>query len=285
MPKGHPLVFSTEQLTEIEHLYLDEQLSIATIAERFGVSFTGMRNAIVKADIERRSGNRQYTIDEHVFDVIDNELAAYWLGFIYADGCVRNTFLQVILSTKDTEQLYKLRDFLKSDSPVRVEDYEYNTPRAALTVFSPHLTDRLRELGILPGRPNCLLATSAICPEVMHHFIRGFFDGDGSVDKKPHIIFCGNHDMMQFLRTYFAKIAGRNPKLKLRAHNSIYYLQYHRYHNAKAVTEVMYKDATIWLQRKRARIESWPVPLDNSERVKLGWIKRRRRYSTKSRSY
>jgi hypothetical protein len=26
--------------------------------------------------------------DEHIFDLIDTEEKAYWLGFIYADGCI-----------------------------------------------------------------------------------------------------------------------------------------------------------------------------------------------------
>lgn len=278
MPKGYPLEFTNEQLVKIEHLYLNEKLPISKIAKLFGVSYTGMRNAIVKAEIETREGNRQYTVDEHVFDVIDNELAAYWLGFIYADGCVHKTYLQVILSQKDKEQVLKLRDFLKSDSPVRLEHYESGTPRAALTVFGVHLTKRLRELGILPSRPDCSLAINAIHPDVMHHFIRGFFDGDGSATKSVQIAICGQRDILEFLRVYFAENAGRNPKIGIYAHNGIHYIQYHRYHNAKAIARAMYKNATIWLQRKRARINSWPVPLNPSKRAKLGWIKRRKNY-------
>lgn len=31
---------------------------------------------------------RKYTFNFNFFEKIDNELKAYWLGFLYADGCI-----------------------------------------------------------------------------------------------------------------------------------------------------------------------------------------------------
>ena len=41
-------------------------------------------------DIKITYGNhyRKYFCDFDFFKTIDNELSAYWLGFMYADGCV-----------------------------------------------------------------------------------------------------------------------------------------------------------------------------------------------------
>jgi hypothetical protein len=46
-------------------------------------------------------------LNEHAFDVIDNEDAAYWLGSIAADGNVSIGRRHIGLSTKDTNHVRK----------------------------------------------------------------------------------------------------------------------------------------------------------------------------------
>jgi hypothetical protein len=52
--------------------------------------------------------------NEHYFDEVDSEAKAYWLGFIFADGCVlwnertRNYALQVGLQGRDVDHLVML---------------------------------------------------------------------------------------------------------------------------------------------------------------------------------
>lgn len=277
MSKGYKLIFTPAQLEEIERLYNDEGLIIKEIADRFGVSYTGIWAAMVKAGIKRRQAARKYIVNQHVFDKIDNELAAYWLGFIYADGCVRKTFLQVILSIKDVQVLANLRDFMQSNCPISIRTaksgYGAGKQVARVAFFGEHLSERLRELGILTGRPNHKLAIDAIPESLLHHWIRGFFDGDGSADGNKSIWFCGPQKLMEFLRSLFAKRADRNPNLKIIKHckSELYYLRYKGFYNAHTIAGIMYKDATVWLTRKRQIIQSWPKPMSRQERGKLRW--------------
>lgn len=57
---------------------------------------------------------RKYKVNEDYFKLIDTEEKAYWLGFLYADGCVTQATkyskrLQVNLSIKDINHLEILR--------------------------------------------------------------------------------------------------------------------------------------------------------------------------------
>ena len=53
---------------------------------------------------------RKYRCNETYFDHIDSESKAYWLGFIYADGCISNNGyrFEVRLSKNDEDHLIKL---------------------------------------------------------------------------------------------------------------------------------------------------------------------------------
>ena len=39
-----------------------------------------------KYSLKISKSSKHYLVDEHVFDVIDTEEKAYWLGFLFADG-------------------------------------------------------------------------------------------------------------------------------------------------------------------------------------------------------
>lgn len=288
MPKGHPLTFPPEDLENIAGLY-DDGLTITDVAKEYGTSYTGMRNAMLKAGIDMKHPNRKYTIDEHVFDQIDNEGAAYWLGFIYADGCVSKTFLQVRLSVKDEDHLLRLRDFLKSDSPIRYyEKSGYSqTKSAQLTVFGRHLSNRLRELGILAGRPDHAPTVKQVDPDVMSHFLRGFLDGDGAITKHHAVWFCGPEPLMEFIRRHMAEAVGRNPDITIVKHSTsdLYYLHYKGAFNAGIVADYLYEDATIYLPRKKDEFDSWPGEELYTERAKKGWITRRKNPNARMNQY
>lgn len=57
---------------------------------------------------------KKYSLNEHVFDVIDNQEKAYWLGFLMADGYNHQTKSCVALRLKaeDREILEKFKLFL-----------------------------------------------------------------------------------------------------------------------------------------------------------------------------
>lgn len=103
-------------LREIERLTHHGRPQIAKMLENLGIKTT--------------SGNhyRKYFFDFDFFEKIDNELKAYWLGFMYADGCVlpQNKYgeqeIQLTLAKQDEQSIIDFKYDLKSTYPIRYDD-------------------------------------------------------------------------------------------------------------------------------------------------------------------
>jgi hypothetical protein len=98
------------------------------------------------------------------------------------------------------------------------------------------------------------------------HFVRGYFDGDGSAFTRgryspPVISILGNDEFIESLS--LAVYYGTNATGSTHRHSKsrkAYYLVFHGEHVTKAVGDWMYRDATVWLERKQATISSFRQP-------------------------
>ena len=129
---------------------------------------------------------RKYSLNESYLDVLDCEEKAYFLGFMYADGCVCDDYtINLGLQESDFSILEKFKKNLQSSRPIafgkRKMDNHKNMNILALN--SMKLSKRLIELGCTPRKSLTLkFPTSDQVPEhLIRHFIRGYFDGDGSI--------------------------------------------------------------------------------------------------------
>ena len=123
-----------KQKDKEENIVLDlygKGFSIESIAKKldtFGVKF--VKNVLRRNKIPRIPFHevcRTYTIDETVFDSID-ENSAYWIGFLMADGCIspslstgnRADSINLGLQSKDKHHLEKYKKFLNSTHPIKL---------------------------------------------------------------------------------------------------------------------------------------------------------------------
>lgn len=127
------------------------------------------------------------------FEKIETELQAYLLGFYAADGSIdekRKTF-RVELAIKDKEQVYMIKDIISPDArlyqnPAR----EFMGPRGKMVhtdgsigvdITSAKLCNDLVNWNIGYRKTYADLYLPNIDTNLMRHFIRGFWDGDGSI--------------------------------------------------------------------------------------------------------
>ena len=266
-----PRLFTPEEEVCIVQIY-EAGHSKRAIARAYNLKWKiGVDNAIKRAGVHVRpntEANRLYTINHEAFDVITPE-SAYWWGFIYADGSInRHKSLTVGLRYTDVDHVVALNEFLQSNAPVKIKDRWLKPHKGAyLHVTSQHMGARLEELGVLAHRPAFHLVIKNLPDELISHWLRGLFDGDGSVRSKvnrkvaPGLGFCGAQEMMLFIKKYMAEHAKTNPNLKIYTHKtSLCYLRYSGRRQSVRVADVLYQDATIWLKRKRDVVESWPAP-------------------------
>lgn len=271
--------FTDEEEIEIGKIYRSG-ISAREIARTYGLSHhIAVTSALRRTTTRIRpntEANRLYTINHKAFDEF-TEQSVYWWGFIYADGAIsRHKSLSIGLKETDIDHMIALSRFLKSNAPVKIRETNLKPHKAAyLYVTSQHMGTRLEELGIIAKRPAFDRILKYLPKELTHHWLRGLFDGDGSVRAEiehnaPGLGFCGKRPLMEFIRTYLAEHAGTNPKLKIYQHQTgLCYLRYCGRRQSVRIADVLYEDATIWLKRKHDVIESWPKP-QIRERNSLG---------------
>jgi hypothetical protein len=257
--------FTDEQEAEIGRRYLAGE-SAKAIGRSLGKNYhASICAALRRQGIEQRPAperNRLYALNPHVFDAIDNELAAYWLGFLYADGAISRRTLKLVLTHSDQEHLGQFRDFMQSTSPIAVRERPGIDHNAYIEFTDRHLAARVRDLGIVVGRPYPERMIGNVPHDLVHHCIRGFFDGDGSARKNGSVALCGDQAILSWIRQCVADAAGTNPHLTLTKHSKsdIYYLYFSSVRPAQKFASYIYHDATLWLGRKRQVVDSWPQP-------------------------
>lgn len=278
--------FTPEEEQEIVKLYAVGGFSVRAIARAYGWDHHNLFWDVLKRQgVEQRSPadrNRIYELNNSVFDEIDNELAAYFLGFIYADGCVHNRSLIVKLSIKDRDFLTGIQEFLETEAEIKEysqyhpgmdKTYEY----ASLVITDEYLANRLKSLGITTGRKHFDRCISQV-PEHLHkHWFRGLFDGDGSFHSyKPGMSVVGQRKMLEFIRDLLAREVGTNPDIKIHKHPTakISTLIYMGRPQCKRIAEWLYSDATIWLERKYDVVMGYPEPqtLTRGKDGRFVWI-------------
>ena len=135
---------------------------------------------------------RNDLIEYDYFDNIDTEYKAYILGLIYADGCIndkvqgrREWRLQISIQEEDGLILQKLLDDTNKNKLVirNPPSTIKNNWKKQLTacVNNTYLCKQLIQLGCFPRKSVNGMTFPNLSLELISHFIRGFFDGDGSV--------------------------------------------------------------------------------------------------------
>lgn len=134
--------------------------------------------------IEIINHQNETKFNEHIFDVIDTEEKAYWLGFIFADGYIssRDNGFELSLKGSDIEHLHKFNKFMEHNKDNvklgEVKNKDKTFLRCRWGIVNKHLWNTLNNLGCTP-RKSLTLQFPNISEELEIPFIRGYFDGDG----------------------------------------------------------------------------------------------------------
>lgn len=210
----------------------------------------------------------KYYYDESYFEKIDTNEKAYWLGFLYADGCIvtdkrRNNskHLELSLCKKDARHLKKFLYCLKSDAIVHFKkskcgNKEYESCR--INIYNKKICEDLINLGCVPRKTYDLKFPSheIVSKKFLKDFLRGFFDGDGCINVSNNTIklnIAGTLDMLQEIGHYLVEndIVISIPTLsKDKRKNSLYQLWIYGVDNVKNVLDYLYKDSSMFLDRK-----------------------------------
>ncbi len=232
------------------------------LAKQNGVTKSTIYNLLERENINTRSrcDYHKYNINENYFDNIDHEDKAYILGLLYADGYnnEKNRSIHLSLEYKDKEILDKIKDKLQFNGYIKL--YHSSPPyknhiNANLTICNNKISSKLSELGCYQNKSLTLEFPVWLDPCLYRHFIRGYTDGDGSIiiDKRKRIQYslCGTKKFL----TKVHEILKNNTSCKGGIYNCsstklVNEIRLMGNIQVKRVLNWLYKDATIYLNRK-----------------------------------
>jgi predicted DNA-binding protein YlxM (UPF0122 family) len=179
---------------KLESLYFDQKKSLEDIANAYSCSRQMIREHMGKYGIERRTQSKArmeaikkgkferleyHDINENFFSEWSPEMA-WLLGLLFTDGTIDNK--RVAICSVDIELLEKIKKLFSSSKPIqkRTQSYDKSKHIYEFTFFREKMGEDLNRLG-LHQRKSLNMIFPDVPEEYMRHFIRGCWDGDGSI--------------------------------------------------------------------------------------------------------
>lgn len=275
--------FSEEDDKKIEQLY-NEGKSTREIGKIMNTSGITISKHLQKMGVKIKDLHKSrqiYSFNENYFKTIDDEHKAYWLGFIAADGCVleptyqvskrtgkiirkEQGALQIGLQEKDKAHLEKFQKDIKDTHKIN-----FSKKRKAydIKILSNIICMDLQQYNIVPRKSLVLEFPDNIREDLLRHFIRGYFDGDGSIafcKNKKGVISIGSIQVsiigtVMFLNTLNniledeLQFKGKVVDLGNRHKPVTKTIFFSSIAHTKKFLDFIYKDSTIYLDRKYER--------------------------------
>lgn len=259
--------YSDPQICEFYKKYCSfKTWSVTKFANEYNLSFHSLLKGFKRLNfkiVPLSISKRKFQINEDFFEVIDSEEKAYSLGFAFADGCNTGKRLEISLAKKDKDILDKISKLLLFGK-INVHEYKSkkinSQNKVGLYVVSKKMCDDLKKLGCVP-RKTFTLKFPSLNKNIIRHFVRGFFDGDGMLtfytrhkNRKPEAQFSitSTKEMLESIGSCFSEL-GVNWKIhkrhKTRINNN-FTLRVHGNLQIKTVCDFLFKNAKIFLNRK-----------------------------------
>lgn len=175
---------SETQEKAIAEKYTEPTVSMAQLGEEYDVSYHCISNVLDRQGVDKKShseARREYAIRKDSFERPRSASFYYFLGLMYADGSVSGDRITVAQHVQDADIVRQVRDLIQPESPVH--DYHHDgTHYVRFSLSYGEGLEVLNSYGVAKNKTLILEWPSGKVPNRhLHHFLRGYQDGDGSV--------------------------------------------------------------------------------------------------------
>lgn len=165
--------------------YILGNYSCRELGIKYNLSKSCVLRILKRNDIPRvnkRLVNNNLDVD--FFKEIDSEEKAYFLGFIFADGCVSNGQFSLKIHERDIEIIHKFRELINSNCKITTQLYG-NSMMSRIAIKNNLFCEHLKKYGIIENKTKKTkhLPLDLIPKKFYRDFLRGLVDGDGWVIK------------------------------------------------------------------------------------------------------
>ena len=230
------------------------------------------------AGISRPTGKR-VILNHHYFERIDSSDKAYWLGLLTADGSVvynknkgdsysislgleTNDKYLIERFAKDIETNLSVKDYIRTDGFIKKGEHERRISK--LVINSKIMKEDLEKYGVVERKSLKLSELPNIPEEFMKDYVRGFFDGNGSVAKsgdKLHLIFYSTHSFCENIASFLAKKLGIHKcKVTDQKNYNVSLITYGSIQGVLRIYDYLYgdcKEADPYMKRKKEKLEEY----------------------------
>jgi hypothetical protein len=243
--------------------------SLQKVADELELSVDSITKYMKLYNLEYSPHRTIYSCNHNIFSE-ETEKSFYLAGFIAADGSLQNKkhskILKIALSRKDLGHLEKIKFLLESNNPIK--NYITKPSRlvktcneySELSIVSDKIYNDLGNFNIVPNKtfiysmPNWLIAHPLVS-----HFMRGYNDGDGTfshcgLGKRRTVIqlsfsIIGTENFINQYKAILINNCNIN-NTKIIKIGNVYRLCYSGNKNIYKIVNFLYKDTTIFLDRK-----------------------------------
>ena len=247
--------------------YVNKGFGLIKSGKEFGVGTRVVRRVLLENNIHIRSFNEAASIsgvNRRIHDVNDNYFSeenhnmAYLLGFLASDGTIRKNDNSVKIGLSSVD-----RDFLltiKKEIGYQGELTDYITSNgfsvSELRFTSKQIKADLAKYNIVPNKTFIYTFPKNLKREYWIDFIRGYFDGDGSVSTASSEairwqVYSANPDVLNTIVDFFFE-EYEIPKVNLQWQEKVHRLYYIQYSTTatRKIFQILYTPNCLKLPRK-----------------------------------
>lgn len=281
-----PTPYTKEQEQIVLDCYVNQKRGLNYCKSQAKVSLATLNQILKDNGIKKRTyaeaaiesnQNRALHKNKEYFSIQSCNMA-WIIGFLAADGnvCKRGNEISIGLSSVDREILERIKTEIEIENPIHDFTSRAGFDYSELAWTCKEHREELKKYSIVPQKTFILEPPTNLDKKYWLDYIRGYFDGDGSVNfievngKKHYTALrwqvcsatpCVLEFVLDVLESYGIKKV--NIQKQKRETSDLYYIQYST-NATKEIYKILYStDSTLYLARKKKHFEEIIQKINN----------------------
>ena len=238
--------------------YKQKPITIPQISKIFKISIPTVYKILKEYNIETYKKHQIYNdgLIEDYFENINSSNKAYLLGLLITDGCVftpkqGTPRIMLQLNQKDKHMIEAFKEEIKAPRKITIDKRDNSS---SISITSSKMALDLSKYGVVPHKTFC-----TIFPDIdkgfYPDFIRGVFDGDGSLvvrkNGRRDFCICGTYELLNSIKEILVKELNVKD-IKVSKEDTIYAMRWGSKTDIIKICDWIYStDSNLYLKRKK----------------------------------